>query len=78
MIETLSQLFLRDFEKLKTEISSYKDEKKIWEILKTLLEILVFISAETYNILSVQCLATQVTSEIAMLSSAGRIFQFVK
>ncbi len=32
MIETLSQLFLRDLEKLKTEISSFKDEKKIWEI----------------------------------------------
>jgi len=32
MIETLTQLFLRDLEKLKTEISSFKDEKKIWEI----------------------------------------------
>ncbi|MBE0572164.1 MAG: DinB family protein [Ignavibacteriaceae bacterium] len=32
MIETLSQLFLRDLEKLKTEITSYKDEKSIWEI----------------------------------------------
>lgn len=32
MIETLSKLFLRDLEKLKIEISSYKDEKKIWEI----------------------------------------------
>ena len=32
MVQTLSQLFLRDLEKLKTEISSYKDEKKIWEI----------------------------------------------
>jgi len=31
MIETLTQLFLRDLEKLKTEISSFKDEKKIWE-----------------------------------------------
>ena len=32
MIQTLTQLFLRDLEKLKTEISSFKDEKKIWEI----------------------------------------------
>ena len=32
MITILSQLFLRDLEKLKTEISSFKDEKKIWEI----------------------------------------------
>src|SRR3989304_7230000 len=32
MLETLTQLFLRDLEKLKTEISSFKDEKKIWEI----------------------------------------------
>jgi uncharacterized damage-inducible protein DinB len=32
MLEILSQLFLRDLEKLKTEISSFKDEKKIWEI----------------------------------------------
>ena len=32
MIETLSKLFLRDLEKLKTEITSFKDEKKIWEI----------------------------------------------
>ncbi|MCU0414840.1 MAG: DinB family protein [Ignavibacteriaceae bacterium] len=32
MIETLTQLFLRDLEKLKTEISSFKDEKKIWEL----------------------------------------------
>jgi len=32
MIQILSQLFLRDLEKLKTEISSFKDEKKIWEI----------------------------------------------
>jgi len=32
MIETFSKLFLRDLEKLKTEISSFKDEKKIWEI----------------------------------------------
>jgi len=32
MIKTLTQLFLRDLEKLKTEISSFKDEKKIWEI----------------------------------------------
>jgi len=32
MIETLTQLFLRDLEKLKTEISSFKDEKNIWKI----------------------------------------------
>jgi uncharacterized damage-inducible protein DinB len=32
MIETLTQLFLRDLEKLKTEITSFKDEKKIWEV----------------------------------------------
>jgi len=32
MIEILLQLFQRDLEKLKTEISSYKDEKKIWEV----------------------------------------------
>ncbi|NWG28365.1 MAG: DinB family protein [Ignavibacteriaceae bacterium] len=32
MIKILTQLFLRDLEKLKTEISSFKDEKKIWEI----------------------------------------------
>jgi hypothetical protein len=32
MIKTLTQLYLHELEKLKTEISSYKDEKKIWEI----------------------------------------------
>ncbi len=32
MIETLTKLFIRDLEKLKTEINSFKDEKKIWEI----------------------------------------------
>jgi len=32
MINTLLQLFQRDLEKLKTEISSFKDEKKIWVI----------------------------------------------
>ena len=32
MIEALTKLFLHDLEKLKTEISSFKDEKKIWEI----------------------------------------------
>jgi uncharacterized damage-inducible protein DinB len=32
MIETLKQLFLRDLEKLKTEISSYRDEKNLWKI----------------------------------------------
>lgn len=32
MIETLSKLFLRDLEKLKTEMSSFNDEKNIWKI----------------------------------------------
>jgi len=32
MIQTLTQLFLRDLEKLKTEITSFKDEKNIWKI----------------------------------------------
>jgi len=32
MIETLKQLFLRDLEKLKTEISFFKDESNLWEI----------------------------------------------
>jgi uncharacterized damage-inducible protein DinB len=32
MIEALAKLFLRDLEKLKTEITSFKDERKIWEI----------------------------------------------
>ena len=32
MIEISIQLFQRDLEKLKTEISSYKDEKKLWEV----------------------------------------------
>ena len=32
MIETLTKLFLKDLEKLKAEISSFKDEKKIWEV----------------------------------------------
>ena len=32
MIQTLTKLFLRDLEKLKTEISSFKDEKNIWKI----------------------------------------------
>jgi uncharacterized damage-inducible protein DinB len=32
MIEILLQLFQRDLEKLKTEISSFKNEKNIWEI----------------------------------------------
>jgi len=32
MINTLSKLFLRDLEKLKTEISSFKDEKNLWKI----------------------------------------------
>jgi len=32
MIETLTKLFLRDLDKLKTEITFFKDEKNIWEI----------------------------------------------
>jgi len=32
MIKTITQLLLRDLEKLKTEITSFKDEKKIWVI----------------------------------------------
>lgn len=32
MTEIISQLFLRDLEKLKTEISSFKDEKNLWKI----------------------------------------------
>ena len=32
MKNTLIQLFERDLEKLKTEITSYKDEKKMWEL----------------------------------------------
>jgi len=32
MKEILSKLFQRDLEKLKTEINSYKDEKKMWEV----------------------------------------------
>ena len=32
MIHILIQLLQRDLEKLKTEITSYKDEKKIWEV----------------------------------------------
>lgn len=32
MIESLTKLFLKDLEKLKTEISSFKDEKNIWKI----------------------------------------------
>jgi uncharacterized damage-inducible protein DinB len=32
MQEILSKLFERDLEKLKTEITSYKDESKMWEV----------------------------------------------
>ena len=32
MLEILIKLFIRDLEKLKTEISSYKDEKEMWEV----------------------------------------------
>ena len=32
MKEILLQLFQRDLEKLKTEINSYKDEKRLWEV----------------------------------------------
>ena len=36
MIQTLKQIFLRDLENLKTEISSYKDEKNLWKISGTI------------------------------------------
>lgn len=32
MIETFDKLFQRDLEKLKTEITSCKEEKKLWEV----------------------------------------------
>jgi len=32
MIETLTKLFLRDLEKLKAEITSYKTEENLWKI----------------------------------------------
>jgi len=32
MLKILSDLYLRDLEKLKTEITSYKDEQNIWKI----------------------------------------------
>jgi uncharacterized damage-inducible protein DinB len=32
MIDILTKLFLRELEKLKVEITSFKNEKKIWEI----------------------------------------------
>ncbi len=32
MIDILTKLFLRDLEKLKTEITSFNDEKNIWKI----------------------------------------------
>jgi uncharacterized damage-inducible protein DinB len=32
MLEIILKLFLHDLEKLKTEIASFKDEKKVWEI----------------------------------------------
>ena len=32
MIEILSQIFLRDLEKLKTEMTSYKNEETLWKI----------------------------------------------
>ena len=32
MKETLLKIYIRDLEKMKTEITSFKDEKKIWEI----------------------------------------------
>ena len=32
MIDILEKLFQRDLEKLKTEITSYEDEKKMWEV----------------------------------------------
>lgn len=36
LIETLQKLFARDLEKLKQEISLYKDESKIWVIDKNI------------------------------------------
>lgn len=33
LLENLELLFARDLEKLKTEISSYKDEDKLWQII---------------------------------------------
>jgi len=36
MIEILDKLFQRDLENLKTEISSYKDEKNLWKISGTI------------------------------------------
>jgi uncharacterized damage-inducible protein DinB len=32
MTKIFTKLFLRDLEKLKTEITSYKDEKKMWDV----------------------------------------------
>jgi len=32
MTKIFTKLFLRDLEKLKTEISSYKDEQKMWDV----------------------------------------------
>jgi len=32
MIETLTKLYLRDLEKLKTEITSYKNEENLWKV----------------------------------------------
>jgi len=32
MINNLTQLFERDLKKLKTEITSYKDENKLWDV----------------------------------------------
>jgi len=32
MLEILGNLFIRDLEKLKTEITSYKAEENIWKI----------------------------------------------
>jgi len=32
MIETLTKLYLRDLEKLKTEITSYKNEEELWKV----------------------------------------------
>lgn len=37
LLETLTKLFVRDLQKLKQEISLYRNEKKIWCIEKEIL-----------------------------------------
>ncbi|MDE3143290.1 MAG: DUF1572 family protein [Bacteroidota bacterium] len=36
LTKTLQQLFKRDLEKLKVEIESYRDEKKLWHVEKSI------------------------------------------